>query len=119
MFAKITELGVVRSVTGAVGFFLFYTVLLVGLSTFLGHYLGVLGIVDIASVGSFFEGSDIHTLIGAGWVLMLSGMILSSRNMTGDLLSVLIAFIGVYLAYEVSVLLGMVVVAYLTTLGKK
>lgn len=119
MFAKITELGHVRSITGAVGFFLFYTVLLVGLSTFLGHYLGVLGMIDGATVGSFFEGSHIHTLIGTGWVLMLSGMILTQRGLTNDLLSVLIAFLGIYLSYTVSVMVGMILVSYLTVLTKK
>ena len=99
------------------GFFLFHVVLLVGLSTFLGHYLVSLGIID-GSVGSFFEGGEIHTLIGAGWTLILSSMILSGKKMTNDIMSVVIALVGVYLAYTVNVMLGMVVVAYLTTLGK-
>ncbi len=117
MFAKITELGHVRSITGAVGFFLFYTVLLVGLSTFLGHYLGTMGLIE-GGVGSFFDGGHIHTLIGTGWVLMLSGMILTHRGLTNDLLSVLIAFIGIYLSYTVSVMVGMILISYLTMLKK-
>lgn len=119
MFGKITELGHVRSITEAIGFFLFYTVLLVGLSTFLGHYLGVLGIIDGTTVGSFFEGGHVNTLIGAGWVLMVSGLILTKRGLTGDLMSVLIALAGVYLAYTVSVMGGMILVSYLTTLDRK
>ncbi|MCD8498300.1 MAG: hypothetical protein LRZ85_09695 [Alphaproteobacteria bacterium] len=70
------------------------------------------------STGSFFEGSATHTMIGAGWVMVMSAMILQSRKMTSDLMSVLIAGVGVYLAYSVDVLAGMVVVSYLTTVGK-
>jgi len=99
------------------GFFLFHVVLLVGLSTVLGHYLVSLGVID-ATVGSFFEGGEVHTLIGAGWTLVLSSMVLTGKKMTNDIMSVVIALVGVYLAYTVNVMLGMVVVAYLTTLGK-
>ena len=117
MFNHITNLAHTRSLSGAIGFFLFYTVLLVGLSTFLGHYLVSLGILD-GGIGGFFEGGTVHSMIGAGWVLILSSMILHGRKMTGDLLGVAISLIGVYLAYTVDVLLGMVVVSYLTTMGK-
>jgi len=117
MFSHITNLAHTRNLTGAIGFFLFYTILLVGLSTFLGHYMMSLGLID-GSIGAFFEGGATHSMIGAGWVLILSSMILHGRKMTGDLLSVAISLIGVYLAYTVDVLLGMVVVSYLTTLGK-
>ena len=117
MFSHLTNLAHHRSISGAMGFFLFHVVLLVGLSTFLGHYLVSLGIID-GSVGSFFEGGEIHTLIGAGWTLILSSMILSGKKMTNDIMSVVIALVGVYLAYTGNVMLGMVVVAYLTTLGK-
>lgn len=117
MFNHITNLGHSRSISGATGFFLFYTVLLVGLSTFLGHYLPGLGVIE-GTVGSFFDGGGIHTLIGAGWTLILSSMVLNAKKLTGDLMSVIIAVVGVYLSYTVDILLGMVVVSYLTTLGK-
>ena len=117
MFKHITNLAHTNSITGAMGFFLFHVVLLVGLSTVLGHYLVSLGIID-GTVGSFFEGGEIHTLIGAGWTLVLSSMVLTGKKMTNDIMSVVIALVGVYLAYTVNVMLGMVVVAYLTTLGK-
>ena len=117
MFNHLTNLAHTRSITGAMGFFLFHVILLVGLSTFLGHYLVSLGIID-GSVGSFFEGGEIHTLIGAGWTLVLSSMVLTGKKLTNDIMSVVIALVGVYLAYTVDVMLGMVVVAYLTTLGK-
>lgn len=117
MFSHLTNLAHTRSISGAMGFFLFHVILLVGLSTFLGHYLVSLGIID-GSVGSFFEGGEIHTLIGAGWTLVLSSMVLTGKKLTNDIMSVVIALVGVYLAYTVNVMLGMVVVAYLTTLGK-
>lgn len=117
MFNNLTNLAHTRSITGALGFFLFHAILLVGLSTFLGHYLVNLGIID-GTVGGFFEGGEIHTLIGAGWTLVLSSMVLSGKKLTNDIMSVVIALVGVYLAYTVNVMLGMVVVAYLTTLGK-
>lgn len=119
MFGIFGNVGHRNDLTGAVGFYLVFTIMLVGLSTFMGHYLGVLGLIDGSSIGSFFEGGGVHTLIGTGWVLMLSGLVLSKKGLTSDLFTVLIAIIGVYLAYTTSVMLGMVVVAYLTTLGKK
>lgn len=116
MFTHITNLAQSRSTTQALGFFLFYTVLLVGLSTFLGHYMGVLGLVD-GTVGGFFDGGYWHTLIGTGWTLFISSMILRSKKLSNDVMSVVIALVGVYLSYSVDVLLGMVVVSYLTTMS--
>lgn len=117
MFTHLTNLAHTRSITGAIGFFLFHVILLVGLSTFLGHYMVTFGVID-GVVGSFFDGGSIHTMIGAGWTLVLSSMILSEKKMTNDIMAVAIALVGVYLAYTVNVMLGMVVVGYLTTLGK-
>lgn len=117
MFGHITNLAQTRSITGAIGFYLFYTVLLVGLSTFLGHYLHTFGVIE-GVVGSFFDGGSIHTLIGAGWVMVVSSTILTSKKLTGDLMAVILAVVGIYLAYTVDVLVGMVVASYLTTLGK-
>ena len=117
MFSHLTNLAHHRSITSAIGFYLFHVILLVGLSTFLGHYLVTLGVID-GVVGSFFDGGSIHTMIGAIWTLVLGSMILSGKKLTGDIMSVVIMFLGVYLAYSVNVMLGMVVVSYLTTLGK-
>ena len=117
MFNNITNLAHVRSISGAIGFFLFHTILLVGLSTFLGHYMVSLGVID-GGVGSFFEGGEIHTLIGAGWVMILSSMILSGKKLTSDMMAVIIAVAGIYMAYDVHVMVGMVIVGYLSTLDK-
>lgn len=115
MFGHITNLGHRRTLMEAVGFYLFFTILLVGLSTFIGHYMGVVGLLE-GTVGGFFEGGGIHTLIGTGWVLLLSGMILSHKKLTSDLMAVIVTLIGVYLAYTTNVMLGMIIVSYLTTL---
>lgn len=117
MFHHLTNLAHTRSITEALGFFLFHVILLVGLSTFLGHYMVTFGVID-GTVGSFFDGGSIHTMIGAGWTLVLSSMVLTGKKLTNDMMAVLIMLVGVYLAYTVNVMLGMVVVAYLTTLGK-
>ncbi len=114
MFNHITNIAQKRSMTEAFGFFLFYTILLVGLSTFLGHYLVVFGMLE-GVVGNFFDGGSVHVMIGTGWTLIMSSMILSGKKLTNDLMSVIIALVGIYLAYTVNVLLGMVVVSYLTT----
>ncbi len=119
MFSHITNLAHGRSLIEAVGFFLFYTILLVGLSTFLGHYMGAFGMIDVTTVGSFFDGGHWHTLVGTGWVLILSSMILTGKKLTNDMMSVIIALVGIYLAHTVDVLLGMVVVSYLTTVDTK
>ncbi|MCC7304992.1 MAG: hypothetical protein IT558_01895 [Alphaproteobacteria bacterium] len=117
MFNHITNFAHTRTITESIGFYLFHVILLVGLSTFLGHYLVTLGLID-GTVGGFFEGGTVHTLIGTGWVMILSSMILSGKKLTNDMMSVIIAMVGIYLAYTVNVLLGMVVVSYLTTLHK-
>ncbi len=117
MFTHLTNLTTTRSITDAVGFYLFHAILLVGISTFLGHYLVSFGVVD-GEVGDFFKGGEIHTMIGTGWVMILSSMILSGKKLTNDIMAVVIALVGIYLAYTVNVLLGMVVVSYLTTLHK-
>ncbi len=117
MFTHMTNLAHTRSFTEAFGFFVFYTMLLVGLSTFVGHYAGTFNLME-GTGGSFFEGGNWHTMVGAGWVLFLSTAILQGRKLTNDLMSVAIALLGVYMAYTVDVLVGMAVVSYLTTTGK-
>lgn len=117
MFKHITNFAHKHDIMGAFGFFMFHSILLVGLSTFFGHYLPVIGVMD-GGVGSFFDGGSFHSLIGAGWVMILSSMILSGKKLTNDIMSVIIALIGVYFAYTVDVMIGMVVVGYLSTVGK-
>ena len=117
MFGKILDVGTHRSTTEAVWFYVLSLVLLVGLSTTLVHFLGMAGIVD-GTVGGFFGGGEIHTLIGSLFVLMISGLILTSRKMTDDIFAVLVAGVGIYLAYTTSVMLGLIPVALLTTLKK-
>ncbi len=117
MFGRMLDYTSTRSSTDAIWFYITSTVLLVGISTVLVHVLSVMGIVT--GVGSFFDGGHIHTLIGTSFVLVLSSLILTGRKLTGDLFSILLVAVGVYLAYTTNVMLGMIPVALLTTLNHK
>lgn len=116
MFGKILDVGTHRTTMEAIWFYLLSLVLLVGLSSTMVHFLGMVGVVD-GSVG-FFSGGEIHTLIGSLFVLMVSGLILTSRKMTSDIFAVLVAGVGIYLSYTTSIMLGLIPVALLTTLKK-
>ena len=117
MFGKILDVSHHRTTTEAVWFYFLSLTLMVGISTTLVHFLGLAGVVD--TTGSFFGGGEIYTLIGTVLVLMISGLILSSRNLTSDIFSVLVVGVGVYLAYTTSVMIGLVPVALLTTIKTK
>ena len=116
MIGKILDVGHVRSTMGAFWFYVLSLVLLVGISTTLVHFLGMVGVVD--GGGTFFAGSEIHTLIGSLFVLMVSGMILTHRKMTSDIFAVLLTVVAIYLAYTTSIMLGLIPVAILTTIKK-
>jgi hypothetical protein len=117
MFGKVLDVGHHRSTTEAIWFYLISLTLMVGISTTLVHFLGMVGVVD--GSGSFFTGGEIYTLIGTVLVLMISGLILTGRNLTSDIFSVLVVGVGVYLAYTTSVMVGLIPVALLTTLKTK
>lgn len=117
MFGKILDVNHHRTTTEAVWFYFISLALLVGVSTTLVHFLGLAGMVDAG--GTFFTGSSVYTLIGTVMVLMISGLILTSRNLTSDIFSVLIVVAGVYLSYTTSVMIGLVPVALLTTIKGK
>jgi hypothetical protein len=117
MFGKILDVSSHRSTTEAVWFYFIALTLMVGISTTLVHFLGMVGVVD--GTGSFFGGGEVYTMIGTVLVLMISGLILTSRNLTSDIFSVLVVGVGVYLAYTSSVMIGLIPVALLTTLKTK
>jgi hypothetical protein len=110
------DVGHVRSGIGAFWFYVLSLVILVGISTTLVHFLGMVGVVEVS--GSFFSGGEIYTLIGSLFVLFVSGLILSHRSLTGDIFAVLLVAVGIYLAYTTSVMLGLIPVALLTMLKK-
>jgi hypothetical protein len=113
-FLKSLDVSKTHSTTDAVWFYITGVILMVGFTTVLGYVLGSVGVVD--KVGSFFDGGHTYTLIGTGFVLLLSSLILTGRKLTSDLFSILLVGIAVYLAFTTSLLLGMVPVALLTTL---
>jgi len=117
MFGKILDVGHHRTTWDAVVFYFISLTLMVGISTTLVHFLGLAGVID--GSGSFFGGGEIYTLIGTVMTLMVGGLILSGRNLTSDLFSVLVVGVGVYLAYTSSVMIGLIPVALLTTIKTK
>ncbi len=117
MFGKILDVGHHRTTWDAVVFYFISLTIMVGISTTLVHFLGMAGVVD--GSGSFFGGGEIYTLIGTVLTLMVGGLILSGRNLTSDLFSVLVVGVGVYLAYTSSVMIGLIPVALLTTIKTK
>jgi hypothetical protein len=116
MFGKTLDLAAKRDMMGAFGFFVAHLVILVGASSVLVHFLGMVGMVD--GVGGFFEGGEVHTLIGSLFVLWLGGMVLAKRGLTSDIMSIIIVGVGLYLAWTSSVILGLVPIALLTTISK-
>ncbi len=116
MLDKILDVGHVRSTVGAFWFYVLSLVLLVGVSTTLVHFLGMVGVVD--GGGTFFGGSTIYTLMGSLFTLFVSGMILSHRKLTSDIFAVLLTVVAVYLSYTTDVMLGLIPVAILTTIKK-
>lgn len=117
MLGKMLDITGTKSTVEAVTFYVMSTVLLVGLSTTLMHVLGMVGVVG--TVGTFFEGGHFHTLVGTGFVMVLSSLIVTGRKMTDDLFAILLVVLGVYLTYTTSIVLGLVPLALLTTLTKK
>ena len=106
----------VKTVIDSISVYLTSLILLVGLSTVLVHVLGLVGVVSNA--GSIFTGGGVFTMIGTGFVLVLSSLILHEKKLTGDMFAVLLMGVGIYLAYTSSVFLGLVPVALLTTIKK-
>ena len=117
MIDKILDVGHVRSTVGAFWFYVLSVVMLVGISTTLLHFLGMVGLVDGAE-GSFFAGSSLHTLVGSIFTLFVSGLILTHRKLTSDIFAVLLTVVAVYLAYSTDIMLGLIPVAILTTIKK-
>lgn len=116
MIEKTVDVKHTNSTMEAVWFYITSLVVLVGLSTVLFHILGMMGVVT--GVTGFFGGHEMHTLFGTGFILVLSSLILTGRKLTGDLFSILLVALGVYLGYETSILLGLIPVTILTTLKK-
>lgn len=117
MFGNSLDLGAKRDFMGALTFFVAHLMVLVGVSTVLVHFLGMVGVVE--GGGSFFGGGETFTLIGTLFVLWLGGSILSKRGATSDMMSIIVVMAGVYLAWTSGAILGLVPIALLTTLNNK
>jgi hypothetical protein len=116
MFGKALDHGAKRDFMGAFMFFVAHLVVLVGVSSVLVHFLGMVGLVE--GSGSFFGGGELYTMIGTLFVLWLGGSILHSRGATNDMMSIIVVAIALYLAWTSGAVLGLVPIALLTTIGK-
>ena len=116
MFGNSLDLGAKRDVMIAFMFFVAHLMVLVGVSTVLVHFLGMVGVVE--GGGSFFAGGETFSLIGSLFVLWLGGSVLAKRGLTSDIMSIIIVMIGVYLAWTSGAILGLVPIALLTTISK-
>lgn len=116
MIGNIIDVKGHRSLTGALWFYVLSLTLLVGISTTLVHFLGMVGVVE--TTGTFFSGSETHTLIGTVFTILIGGLMLNARGLTSDLFSVLLVGVSIYLAYTTSVMIGLVPLALLTTMKK-
>lgn len=116
MIGNILDVKGHRTLTGALWFYILSLTLLVGISTTLVHFLGMVGVVE--TTGTFFGGGEIHTLVGTVFTILVGGLILNGRGLTSDLYSVLLVGVSIYLAYTTSVMVGLVPLALLTTFKK-
>lgn len=105
-----------KSTMDAVMFYIVTLMVMVGFSTVVLHVLGMAGVVS--GVGGFFGGHELHTIIGTGLLLVISSLILSGRKLTSDLFSIILVCVGIYLAFKVSILLGLVPITVVTMLKK-
>lgn len=106
-----------KRVWDALTYYIVQMVVLVGVSTTLVHVLGMVGVVEGA--GSFFDGGDTYTLIGTAFVLLVSSGILFSKGLSNDLFAFALTILAVYLAWDNSVLMGMIPVALMSTFDAK
>ena len=116
MIGNIIDVKGHRTLTGALWFYVLSLTLLVGISTTLVHFLGMVGVVE--TTGTFFSGGETYTLIGTVFTILIGGLMLNSRGLTSDLFSVLLVGVSIYLAYTTSVMIGLVPLALLTTMKK-
>lgn len=116
MFGKYMDYNAKNDMVGAFVFFIMHLIMVAGVSTVLVHFMGMAGMGD--GGGSFFGGGSTQTMIGTLFVMWLGGSILTARNATSDMMSVIVVMAGIYLAWTASVMLGLVPIALLTTIGK-
>jgi hypothetical protein len=113
-----TDLTKTRDIMDSIWFFVGMSIILLGITTFVGHVMGAIGVgTDVLS--GIFGGVGISTIIGTLFVLVSGGSIVHHKKLSGDTLSVIVLLTGVYLSYTTSVFLGLLLVSYLTTVKSK
>lgn len=118
MLHKITDTTKTHDIMGSIWFFVGMSIILLGVTSLVGHVLGAIGVGgDVIS--GIFGGVGISTIIGTLFVLMTGGSIVHHKKLSGDLISVVVLLTGVYLSFTTSVFLGLVLVSYLTMVKGK
>lgn len=112
MLGKVTDIQSTRDIVSAAAFYLVTSIFMVGLFGVVVH------LIDMLELGSFLGGLDAKVAVGTGWVLLLSSLILSKKNLTRDIFAVILAITGIYLSFTVTAFVGMIPVAILTMLKK-
>lgn len=112
MLGKVTDIHSSRDVLGAAGFYFVISIFTVGLISVIVHMITML------ELGSFLGAMDASVAVGTGWVLLLSSLILSKKNLTRDIFAVILALTAIYLSFTVTAFVGLIPVAILTMLKK-
>lgn len=111
MFSNLMNFSYRRDLKGAIGFYLFYLILIVILSMVLAAIFGLIA----NQQGNFNLGMRIGNVIAIIACLFLSFMILKSKNKLDNGLFILLSLLSGVLAYFGGGLLGLIPIAYLST----
>lgn len=106
-----------KRVWDAFTYYIVQTVVLVGVATTLVYGLNMFGVVHES--GSFFAGGETYRMIGSCFVLLVSSGILYSKGLSNDMFAFAVTVAAIWLAWDHSVMLGMVPVALLSTFDSK
>lgn len=115
MFNKLFDFSYVRTSIQAIGFYIAYFLIIVVLAMVIG---GIYGALSTSSENSFNIGIKIGAYVAIINVIILSFLILNSKKLFTPL-NLILALVSVGLAYFGGALLGLIIVAYFTTLGQK
>lgn len=109
MFSKLTDFGVKRDTQQAVGFYLAYLVAII--------VIAMIAAVLVAPIGGgYLIGVRVGSNVAVVGSLVLSFLVLQKKNLLNDFKFLLIGLLAGLLAFFGGGVLGLIPVAYLTTL---
>ena len=114
MFKNLVNFGYKRSGKEAVGFYITYLVVIILVSVLSAVLFGL-----ITGSNDFSSGTKIGNIIAIIITLLLAFFILKSKNLFGNFLYLALALISGLLAFFGGGLLGLILVAYLSTRDSK